>query len=91
MKKLLIASLILATSHSTFAADSKVTAKPDAFAQATKLYEAKNYPAAFQEMQRLADTGNAQAIYNLGSLYTTNFTEPLSYQGSAFLKLPKFP
>lgn len=26
-----------------------------------------------------------------GSLYTTNFTEPLSYQGSAFLKLPKFP
>ena len=24
-------------------------------------------------------------------LYTTNFTEPLSYQGSAFLKLPKFP
>ena len=26
-----------------------------------------------------------------GSLYTTNFTEPLSYQDSAFLKLPKFP
>ena len=25
------------------------------------------------------------------SLYTTNFTEPLSYQDSAFLKLPKFP
>ncbi|MCC8263813.1 hypothetical protein LNP41_17770, partial [Acinetobacter baumannii] len=22
------------------------------------------------------------------TLYTTNFTEPLSYQGSAFLKLP---
>ena len=44
MKKLLIASLILATSHSTFAADSKVTAKPDTFAQATKLYEdAKPY------------------------------------------------
>ncbi|RTB91666.1 hypothetical protein EJ507_10780 [Acinetobacter baumannii] len=27
----------------------------------------------------------------LGALYTTNFTEPLSYQDSAFLKLPKFP
>ncbi|MFX9080684.1 NAD-dependent succinate-semialdehyde dehydrogenase, partial [Acinetobacter baumannii] len=27
----------------------------------------------------------------LETLYTTNFTEPLSYQGSAFLKLPKFP
>ena len=25
------------------------------------------------------------------SLYTTNFTEPLSYQASAFLKLPEFP
>ena len=25
------------------------------------------------------------------ALYTTNFTEPLSYQASAFLKLPKFP
>ena len=25
------------------------------------------------------------------TLYTTNFTEPLSYQDSAFLKLPKFP
>ena len=24
-------------------------------------------------------------------LYTTNFTEPLSYQDSAFLKLPTFP
>ncbi|WP_228272101.1 nucleotidyltransferase domain-containing protein, partial [Acinetobacter baumannii] len=29
--------------------------------------------------------------YPLSSLYTTNFTEPLSYQDSAFLKLPKFP
>ncbi|ETQ01148.1 TonB-dependent siderophore receptor [Acinetobacter baumannii UH10707] len=28
---------------------------------------------------------------NNQALYTTNFTEPLSYQGSAFLKLPKFP
>ena len=27
----------------------------------------------------------------LFSLYTTNFTEPLSYQDSAFLKSPKFP
>ncbi|EXD28859.1 tonB-dependent siderophore receptor family protein [Acinetobacter baumannii 24845_3] len=36
---------------------------------------------------------DAYALVNLmaSSLYTTNFTEPLSYQGSAFLKLPKFP
>ena len=31
-----------------------------------------------------------QGLYP-SALYTTNFTEPLSYQGSAFLKLPKFP
>ena len=30
-------------------------------------------------------------IDNKLALYTTNFTEPLSYQDSAFLKLPKFP
>ena len=30
-------------------------------------------------------------IFPEDSLYTTNFTEPLSYQDSAFLKLPKFP
>ncbi|CAM0576599.1 hypothetical protein MASRES_GEN12905_01310 [Acinetobacter baumannii] len=33
---------------------------------------------------------NMWALY-IFALYTTNFTEPLSYQGSAFLKLPKFP
>ena len=30
-------------------------------------------------------------ILILIALYTTNFTESLSYQASAFLKLPKFP
>ena len=32
-----------------------------------------------------------EAMYYDKTLYTTNFTEPLSYQDSAFLKLPKFP
>ena len=32
-----------------------------------------------------------EAELTYSSLYTTNFTEPLSYQDSAFLKLPKFP
>ena len=31
------------------------------------------------------------AIFINLTLYTTKFTEPLSYQDSAFLKLPKFP
>ena len=34
---------------------------------------------------------NYELILDDSSLYTTNFTEPLSYQDSAFLKLPKFP
>ena len=40
-----------------------------------------------------SDTDHIQAFQKLkdSSLYTTNFTEPLSYQDSAFLKLPKFP
>ena len=33
---------------------------------------------------------DGEILYNF-ALYTTNFTEPLSYQDSAFLKLPKFP
>lgn len=69
MKKLLTAGLIFVASHSSFAADNKTTAKSDVFAKATQLYEAKNYVAAFEEMQRLANTGNAQAIYNLGYMH----------------------
>jgi len=68
MKKLLIASLITLASHTAFAADSK-NAATDVFAKATQLYEAKDYNAAFQEMHRLADTGNTQAIYNLGYMH----------------------
>ena len=34
---------------------------------------------------------NSKSAYCFLALYTTNFTEPLSYQDSAFLKLPKFP
>jgi TPR repeat protein len=68
MKKLLIASLITLASHTTFAADNKVTStKADPlFTKATQLYEAKDYAAAYQEMQRLANTGNTQAVHNLG-------------------------
>jgi TPR repeat protein len=89
MKKLLIASLILAASHSTFAADKKTTAKNDVFAKATQLYEAKDFSGAFQEMQRIANTGNAQAIYNLGYMHqvgqgtTRDEKKPLQYYQDA--------
>ena len=32
-----------------------------------------------------------KGTYTIFALYTTNFTELLSYQASAFLKLPEFP
>lgn len=85
MKKLLIASLITLSSASIFAADSTTTAaKTDVFKQAEQLYAAKNYSAAFQEMQRLAQTGNAQAIYNLG--YMTQMGQGTAKDSSKALK-----
>ena len=43
-----------------------------------------------KELEGLNQVAKQHFLYE-GTLYTTNFTEPLSYQGSAFLKLPKFP
>ena len=42
-------------------------------------------PNVTERLRRFVEAIHIQA------LYTTNFTEPLSYQDSAFLKLPKFP
>ena len=42
------------------------------------------------EQRKWNELGDVDKVKNI-SLYTTNFTEPLSYQDSAFLKLPKFP
>ena len=46
-----------------------------------------------QALERHAsgDPNFSTQLLTTNTLYTTNFTEPLSYQGSAFLKLPKFP
>lgn len=85
MKKLLIASLIAISSSSIFAADTTTSAaKNDVFKQAEQLYAAKNYPAAFQEVQRLAQTGNAQAIYNLG--YMTQMGQGTAKDNAKALK-----
>ena len=44
---------------------------------------------SYENFKDFKDAG--EKILEYLPLYTTNFTEPLSYQGSAFLKLPKFP
>ena len=52
----------------------------------------REYKADWDYSSAFSLTRNIMECYQtLFSLYTTNFTEPLSYQGSAFLKLPKFP
>ncbi|MFX4917884.1 hypothetical protein ABTB83_17955, partial [Acinetobacter baumannii] len=45
----------------------------------------------YQAIMLLYPVGTLLAKNIYHTLYTTNFTEPLSYQDSAFLKLPKFP
>lgn len=64
MNRILIASILTACSISSYAAETQ--AADTVFKQAEQLYTSKNYSAAFQEMQRLSQTGNAQATYNLG-------------------------
>ncbi len=65
MKKLLLSTLLAATlCQSAFAAE-KVAPQ---FAKAEQLLESKDYKGAYAEFDRLAKTGNAQAIYNLGLL-----------------------
>ena len=52
--------------------------------------KAQNKPIRKNEFVQQSNFENIVDLY-IFALYTTNFTEPLSYQDSAFLKLPKFP
>ena len=73
MKKILLATLLTLSCASVFAADATPAAtglNPE-FAKAQELIQAKNYTAAYKEFERLAQTGNAQALYNLGYLTQT--------------------
>ena len=71
MKKILLATLLSLSCASVFASDAAKSNLDPAFAKAQELLQAKNYTAAFQELDRLAQTGNAQALYNLGFLTQT--------------------
>lgn len=70
MKKILLASLI--TLAAQFAsADMATTSVDPEFAKIEALVKAQNMPAAYQALDKLAKTGNAQAIYNLAYLTQT--------------------
>ncbi|WP_288378548.1 tetratricopeptide repeat protein [uncultured Acinetobacter sp.] len=71
MKKQLLALVVALSTTVSFAATAPQAqgsnpAQGTPFEKAEQLYNQKNYPAAYQEIDRLAKTGNAQAIYNLG-------------------------
>lgn len=69
MKKTLAAALLSLSCASVFAADAP-KADP-AFAKIEELVKVKNFTAAYQELDKLGKTGNAQALYNLGFLTQT--------------------
>lgn len=66
MKKILLASLIAVSSQ--FALAGTAPKVDPAFAKIETLVKAKNFNEAYKELDKLAQTGNAQAIYDLGFL-----------------------
>ena len=69
IKKLLMAGAI-ALSSSISMANSSIETDP-AFAKIEQLMQANKVKDAFQELEKLAKAGNAQAMYNLGYLTQT--------------------
>ena len=59
-------------------------------AELPKMPESGMYSMRF-DLSQIFDPNILKNMKYKLTLYTTNFTEPLSYQDSAFLKLPKFP
>ena len=70
MKKILLASLIALSSHAAFA-DTKAPAVDPTFQKIETLVQAKDFKNAYKELDKLAQTGNPQALYNLGYLTQT--------------------
>ena len=70
MKKILLASLLAMTAQFAAAETKPVTIDPE-FAKIEAMVKAKDMKGAHQALSKLAATGNAQAIYNLGYLTQT--------------------
>lgn len=74
MKKIILASILALSSHLTLAEIATNSNDPNVapeFAKIEALIKAKNMQGAYQELEKLAKTGNPQAIYNLGYLTQT--------------------
>ena len=70
MKKIILASIIALSSNFALAETATTSVDP-ALAKVEAMVKAKNMKGAYQELDKLAKTGNPQAIYNLGYLTQT--------------------
>ncbi|WP_174558608.1 tetratricopeptide repeat protein [Acinetobacter bouvetii] len=70
MKKIILASLIALSSNFAMAEMATNSVDP-AFAKIESMVKANNMKGAYQELDKLAKTGNSQAIYNLAYLTQT--------------------
>ena len=70
MKKLVLASLIALSSQLALAATTQDTINPE-FAKIEEMVKANNMAGAYQALEKLAKSGNPQAMYNLAYLTQT--------------------
>ncbi|AWL28067.1 hypothetical protein A7P53_01740 [Acinetobacter defluvii] len=67
MKKILLSTLLSFSCATAFAAPQPAPVDPK-FAKVEQLIQKKDYNAAYKELENLAKTGDAQALYNLAFL-----------------------
>ncbi|MDH1704375.1 tetratricopeptide repeat protein [Acinetobacter johnsonii] len=70
MKKIVLASLIALSSQLALAATTQDTINPE-FAKIEEMVKANNMAGAYQALEKLAKSGNPQAMYNLAYLTQT--------------------
>lgn len=70
MKKIVLASLIALSSQFALAATTQDTTNPE-FAKIEEMVKANNMTGAYQALEKLAKSGNPQAMYNLAYLTQT--------------------
>jgi TPR repeat protein len=70
MKKIVLASLIALSSQLALAATTQDTINPE-FAKIEEMVKANNMTGAYQALEKLAKSGNPQAMYNLAYLTQT--------------------
>ena len=75
MKKIILASILALSSHLALAEMTSNSVDPD-FAKIESLVKANDMTGAYQELEKLAKSGNPQAIYNLGYLTQTGQGTP---------------